>query len=567
MKRIKKLASLLLAMAMVLGMTITSFAAEGNYVLTIETVKGHTYKIYQLATGDVSKDGTKLSNIQVGYNAKDNINVDDIKALVNLSGAELGKEAEALVDTTGNPIASVEGGADGGSKTATLAGGYYVILDSYTPVTNSDGSVTQPTDPADQTDSLSRVMVTLVQDTTMIPKDTTIAPDKKIIDDVDGDGDTEEVETNEAAIGDIITYKLSGLIPDMQDFTSFKYVFVDTMSKGLTPNVTVNQELKGLVGTDEAIFKVTAVDTDTETGISTVRVALLNAIDYKDQKGAIVQVQITATLNQHAVVAPQDNPNKLKIDFSNDSNYSYDGEPDFGTDPEEPKGTTPEVTVTTYTTQLDITKIIGGTNNILQGAEFQLESTNGAKVGFVTGQEYVEDESGTWYKLVDGAYTETEPTTETENAYASTTTKYRLKNIEKPITIPNNTTAKAFVNADGKVVFTGLGVGDYKLTEVTTPDGYNTMADVTFTITWTKENGFRVINLTGMGEGSITVGGVDAESGEGVGDTLATRIPNFSGSLLPSTGGIGTTIFYVVGGILVIGAGILLVAKKRMSSK
>ena len=86
-------------------------------------------------------------------------------------------------------------------------------------------------------------------------------------------------------------------------------------------------------------------------------------------------------------------------------------------------------------------------------------------------------------------------------------------------------------------------------------------------ITWTKENGFRVINLTGMGEGSITVGGVDAESGEGVGDTLATRIPNFSGSLLPSTGGIGTTIFYVVGGILVIGAGILLVAKKRMSSK
>ena len=79
MKRIKKLASLLLAMAMVLGMTITSFAAEGNYVLTIETVKGHTYKIYQLATGDVSKDGTKLSNIQVGYNAKDNINVDDIK--------------------------------------------------------------------------------------------------------------------------------------------------------------------------------------------------------------------------------------------------------------------------------------------------------------------------------------------------------------------------------------------------------------------------------------------------------------------------------------------------------
>lgn len=554
MKRIKKFAGMLLAMAMVLGMAITGFAANGEYVLTIETVKGHTYKIYQLATGDVSQDGTKLTNIQKGENAKDSTTVENIEALVGMSGADLGEAAEALVNTEENPFATVQGGENGGNQPVTLAGGYYVILDSY-----SDGV----TDPGDGTDSLSRVMVTLVQDTTMIPKDTTIAPDKKILDDVDGDGDTEEVDTNEAAIGDIITYKLSGLIPDMQDFTTFKYVFVDTMSKGLTPNVKTGDEIKGFVGDSEADFKVTNVETNAD-GVSTIRVALVNAINYKDQKGAIVTVNITATLNQNAAVVPQDNPNKLKIDFSNDSNANYDGEPDFTGN--EPKGTTPEVTVTTYTTKLDITKVIGNTTEILQGAEFKLESTNNAKVGFVTGQEYVEDQNGTWYKLVDGAYTETEPTEATANAYADTTTKYKLTDIAKPTTIPSAIEAQAFVDKDGKVVFTGLGVGDYKLTEVTTPDGYNTMDEVTFTITWTKENGFRVTNLKGMEEGSITVGGIETD-GTGRGDVLATTIPNFSGSLLPSTGGIGTTIFYVVGGILVIGAGILLVAKKRMSSK
>lgn len=107
MKRIKKLASLLLAMVMVLAMTVTAFAAEGDYVLTINTVKGHTYKIYQLATGDVSSDGQKLSNIALGENAKSDTTVEAIVALEGKSGAELGTAAEALVDTNGTPVATI----------------------------------------------------------------------------------------------------------------------------------------------------------------------------------------------------------------------------------------------------------------------------------------------------------------------------------------------------------------------------------------------------------------------------------------------------------------------------
>lgn len=548
MKRIKKLASLLLAMVMVLAMTVTAFAAEGDYVLTINTVKGHTYKIYQLATGDVSSDGQKLSNIALGENAKSDTTVEAIVALEGKSGAELGTAAEALVDTTGTPVATIDGGENGGAQTATLAGGYYVIIDTYTDP--------DAVDPEDGTDSLSRTMVTLIQDTTMTPKDTTIAPDKKIID------EDQELDTNEVSIGDVVTYKLSGLVPDMQDFTTFKYVFVDTMSKGLTPteNIYVGAKLNGFVGTKAAEFEVTGLSTDGE-GVTTIRIALLNAISYAGDKGAVVQVQITATLNEEAVVTPGTNPNNVKIDYSNDSNAEYDGNPDFGSD--EPKGTTPEVTVQTYTTQLTITKV-DGDGNVLTGAKFKLKSTDNVSVGYVTGKEYVEDANGTWYQLVDGAYTQTAPAADGSNAnkYASTDVKYVLKDVNKETYTGKAISTEAFVDENGKVVFTGLGKGHYTLSEVVTPDGYNSIdGDIEFDITWTKDGGFAVEKVT---EGyTITVTGSD----NGFGTVLETKIENLSGALLPSTGGIGTTIFYVVGGILVIGAGILLVTKKRMSAR
>ena len=565
MKRMKKIVSILLAMVMVLGMSLTAFAENGEYDLTIKTVKGHTYKIYQLAKGEVSEDGTKLSNIKVGDNAADGVIVDQIKGLANLSGAELGKAAESLLDTEKAPKATIVS-EKGDDISQTLPGGYYVILDSYT---DEDAS-----DPEDGSDSLSRVMVTLVKDTEMIPKDTTIAPDKKIVEtttDDDGNETEDLVDTNEAAIGDTITYRLSGLVPDMQDYKVFKYVLVDTMSPGLTPNFKEGDVFSGKVGTKEAKFTVTSM-VKADDGKTTIRIAFQNAIEYADLKGETVSVDITATLNSNAVVAPSSNPNTLKIEYSNNPNQEYEGDSDDDFEEGEPKGETPEVTVQTFTTQLTITKVVGGTENdetpeILQGAEFQLESVGESiNVGYVTGKEYVEDENGTWYKLVDGAYTETEPTETTANKYADTTTKYILKDVDEPAKIPSNVSVKAFVDESGKVVFTGLGVGTYILKETTTPDGYNTMDDITFKVTWTKDKGFSVVILDQEGNETdktdITVSQGETTQ---LGNVMGAIIPNYSGSLLPSTGGIGTTIFTLVGAVLIISAGVLLVVKKRMS--
>ena len=88
-------------------------------------------------------------------------------------------------------------------------------------------------------------------------------------------------------------------------------------------------------------------------------------------------------------------------------------------------------------------------------------------------------------------------------------------------------------------VFTGLGAGQYTLEESTVPAGYNKAADQTITVT---ADGFTAANLE-----------------------QTSTVINEQGTVLPSTGGIGTTIFYIIGAILVIGAGVVLVTRSRMN--
>lgn len=578
MKRIKKLASILLAMAMVLGMAMTVSAANVNYKLTINVVENHKYEVWQLATGDVSSDGETLSNISVGKNAKAGTTVEDITGLSALMDAALGDAALALIDIKAtDPIETLTKE----KPSVELAGGYYVITDSYV-----DGTGQQVT-------TISRTMVYLVKDETVTPKSSTITPDKKINEDNTGK------EENEASIGDVIDYQLSGTIPDMTGYANFKYVLVDTASKGLVQGLIDTEgkfrqfkegdTLTGGVGTKdentdlvvpETGVKVTYVVTKVtpnSDGTTTVRIAVQNAINYKAHVNKWFYVDIKALLTEDADVVAIPNTNNVKIDFSNKPGSEYDGEPDFNGN--DPKGETPIVTVETFTTSLTLLKVDGTTNQPLTGAEFKLESTNNANVGYVTGQEYVPMaeapsgyNNGTWYKLVDGAYTTTAPTADTANKYDSVEATYALVTVDKTTYEGAQIKAQAFVDADGKVVFTGLGVGNYKLSEVTVPDGYNKLNDITFTITWSKETGFRVTNVKELDKdgievanSSITISVADiGENREGVGTVISSTIPNNKGTLLPSTGGIGTTIFYVVGGILVIGAGILLITKKRM---
>ena len=117
--------------------------------------------------------------------------------------------------------------------------------------------------------------------------------------------------------------------------------------------------------------------------------------------------------------------------------------------------------------------------------------------------------------------------------------------------------------------WSGLDDGDYTLTETVTPAHYNTISPITFTVTadhkidWdsisTRDN--VLTSLSGEKKvGEITFN-VDKKAG-----TLTTDVVNNIGTTLPGTGGIGTTIFYVIGGGLMVAAAILLITKKRMEN-
>ena len=122
---------------------------------------------------------------------------------------------------------------------------------------------------------------------------------------------------------------------------------------------------------------------------------------------------------------------------------------------------------------------------------------------------------------------------------------------------------------NGKCVIIGLDDGRYTLEETKAPEGYklpddpNTIividANTEFTQGWTMESASDVFDPL-----QITVGSKDPENGDAESGMVKAQIPNSKLSTLPETGGIGTTIFYVVGGILVIGAAVLLITRRRM---
>ena len=108
--------------------------------------------------------------------------------------------------------------------------------------------------------------------------------------------------------------------------------------------------------------------------------------------------------------------------------------------------------------------------------------------------------------------------------------------------------------------FMGLDSSDYKLVESTVPVGYNAMKDVEFTISGTIDSTGALTNLTATSATAT----FDSNVNTGV---ITLKVVNKRGALLPNTGGIGTTILYLIGTSLVLGAGVLFIIKKRADSR
>lgn len=114
----------------------------------------------------------------------------------------------------------------------------------------------------------------------------------------------------------------------------------------------------------------------------------------------------------------------------------------------------------------------------------------------------------------------------------------------------------------------GLDDGNYKLEETVTPDGYNTAEALEFTITATHDEEAQEPKLTNLSvSNGLTVELASGQATASYTGFVQGTVVNVIGPVLPETGGMGTTLFYVVGGLLLVGAGVVLVAKRRMDAE
>ncbi len=554
MKRIKKLAALMMAAIMALAMSITAFATDSVPTTPVEnTGGGHTYEIYQIFMGDYANG--ILSNVKWGKNGTDRngkpVDEEILKELEAVSGADV-SDTERLEVINQYANLNSEPFTSGNQRKYDVPSGYYLVKDK-------DGSLNG------SNEAYTLYVVQVVDNVLLItPKGDVPETDKKIVEGED------KVTTNEASIGDEVNYEITGTMPtNIADYKEYYYVFTDTLSKGLTfDKDSVKVTVDGVdvtkyfyIGAEQADKNSPTVITVGIQDILALRsIAERVRIDFtKDTK---VVLTYTATLNENAVIAGDGNPNDVKLSYSNDPNNSGNGTTNPPEKPEKPSpvhpnGETPEIVVVTYTTELTILKT-DEDNKFLPGVEFTLTG-NGVNIVLVTEETFTEAADGEYWKLKDGTYTTTAPTVaddETDNTddYDSVDTKYtKTTSVVAKGNGKEETSVVGKVQADGTVTFKGLGAGEYTITETKTLPGYNTIEPIKFTLTFDAETKTFVSDNK-----SVSVG---------TDNMLDTSIVNQKGSLLPSTGGIGTTIFYIVGAVLVIGAGIILVTKKRMSNE
>lgn len=569
MKKMRRTWAILLALVLTVALAVPGFAAEGGYSITITNEKaGHTYEAYQIFAGTVASDdeqnvgdgdgitGPMLGNIIWG----DGVNGDALLAALKAADNEkygacataadvaeaLGAEGATAADAaafaeiaaqhlTGTHYDSTEG--DGVYTISNLPAGYYLVKDQ-------DDSL------QGEEDTATEYIVQVLGNVTMEPKDSDIPTvEKKVSEEDYRQDDGYGTTYNDVAdwdIGDSVPFKLIGSIPDMSAYDTYEYIFTDTLSNGLTlQEGTINVYIA--LGRDDEVREYTPLTEDVDYTLTLNNVAngggsfsiafdnLKTAPYIAEGNRNFVIVTYDATLNPNAEIGLPGNPNSVDLQFSNDPNG--DG-----------LGRTTEDTVIVFTYELDGTKVDGEDNATLPGAQFVLFNGGHTRVAAV-----VNGKLSGWSELPDG---------------------YSAANHEE---IPDDAwaeVANATITSDEDGLFSvaGLDDGTYYLREIKAPDGYNLLEDdLQIVITATTTNGQTWNGAAADALTALTVttklgdeGAVAPVAGDTTDGAVAITVENNGGSTLPETGGIGTTIFYAAGALLVLCAGVLLFVKLRM---
>jgi fimbrial isopeptide formation D2 family protein/LPXTG-motif cell wall-anchored protein len=502
MKRMKRIMALMLAAIMMMAMSVTAFAAggaAGTCTLTVnakggQDLKGQTIKLYKLF--DVTESG-EAPNKNYAYT----VNTQYKATLASVLGISANSKDEAFAE------AVTQLGTDNSTEVQNFANTFTTkalegklaatatsnkILDSNTAYTFSDLSAGYYLVYVTGGKEIQSSLVTVDADRSTVNLKT------------EAPSITKKADKETAEIGQVVTYTVTGAIPDTTGYDSYVYKINDELTKGLDFVNNAN----GTACTDNKVaVKVAFTDgTDASTAPTTAALATNNSkkmsLDLstwvranQGNKGKAFTVTYYAKVNKDAEVT---NNNKASLEYGNN--------------PSDTTTTTPsEAKTNTY--PLDIKKINKKTSGLLAGAKFSLyrsetDAKNGENAITVTGS------NGNY--VVDPVSTTTEFVSVEKNLGG-----YNLR-----------------VN--------GLAAGDYWLVETQAPEGFNKLTD-SIKVTITKD-----------GDAEWTV-----KKNNTLEEDKIIDVENSTGSLLPSTGGRGAIAFAVIAALLVFGVAVSFIRDKR----
>jgi LPXTG-motif cell wall-anchored protein len=346
-------------------------------------------------------------------------------------------------------------------------------------------------------------------------------------------------ENEVVGIGDNVDFTIKGTVPDTTGYEAGTYVYTikDTMSDGLSFNAN---SLK--------VEVVNPTNNTTTTDITENFCALVTKEDNKDLESTFeltinnvdqltvgYDIVVTYTATVTAVATSDNLKNSAQLTYSNGPNASGDGKT--------AKSTGDDVRL--YIANIQVYAYTGDASSevqpdtALKGATYVLKNEDG---------KYYQLQADGTFKWVDKEENPTKLTTEADGFTGGLVTT--------DATEENDTTTQKSNVKVANDSFKGLGAGTYTLEEIGTPAGYNQATSVTFTV------GKEVAD-----DGTVKV---TASDGGILIDKAYTYQYNFNhktGTVLPSTGGMGTKLFYIIGAALVIGAGVLLVVRRRMGEE
>ena len=550
---VAKMMALALAMVMVLAMSAAVFAGEepaaggdtpaaASYSITVTndsdtmSIVGKTYTAYKLFDVKYSGDNysytistsnpfytSAMSVLETYFDFTDIASDPNTKTVTVKESKKLSDDGKTLsasdVRALANALQPYVTGTGAGSATATAESvtidlteaGYYIVT----------GSV-KPTDPENSTkEVVSAVILDNAAPTATVKPKASVPPlDKKIT----GEHILDEAgKAATAEVGKTVSFQLDSVVPDLTGYSKYTFIIGDTMTSGLTftdPDGDATNDVKVYVNDADKTSDANIVISG-QTLTITIPFAKLQSYT----AGQAIKVTYSAVVNENALTTDFEK-NTAKLTYSHSPYDDNNNE-------------TPEKEVYIFDVNIDVDKVAGSSGGAkLDGAEFVL----------FKGDTKPADTAEAWYK-----YDETN----------KKVTWVAKANADVFKTLATGKLDKQFKGLEAEKTGTKYG-----LLETKAPIGYNLLDEpIIVTITGAYDDTNKKGTITADGatviNGTVTVSGEQSQA-----QPVATStVINNSGSVLPSTGGIGTTIFYVIGAILVLGAGILLVTRRRMTVK